>query len=123
MSISRTHPCNSFGWLYLEGGENRRALDAQSNFVDKQLALDKNASGEPAEFREWSIRQVRALAQQPEVARQIEQRRANLQRQLDRLDADEAQRALAHHRQVQAVERDLALLDEVLPPPVTITDA
>lgn len=117
MALAKTHPCNAFnGWLYVTAEAAREAMDQQLRFRDAELAIDKNASGEPHPMRAWAIGHVKRLARHdPKVAEQINQRRATLLRQLDRLDADEARRALAYHRAVEAVERDLELLDQVDP--------
>lgn len=110
MGIAKTHPCNSFGWLHLEPVETQRAMQQQLAFRDEELAVDRNASGEPAAFKAWSIEHVRSLAHQPQVADQIAARCVDLQRLLARREAEMANVISALEAEAAGIKGELKLL-------------
>lgn len=61
MPMTKTPPCNSFGWLYVDQSESTEAMRKQLQLVDAEEAVDHHFSGEPPAFRQWSIEHVRSL--------------------------------------------------------------
>lgn len=117
MATAKRHPCNSFsGWLHVSAEDNREAMVAQCRMRDLALEMDRNASGEPPGFRDWSIQQVRGIAHRPGIARQIAERREHLHQLLARTELERDSMLEAIATREEHLREQLALLDELQRP-------
>jgi len=113
MGMSKCHPCNSLGWLFVEPNIAITAMEQQLRFRDEELKVDRHASGEPAAFRDWAIDQVRQHADQPMIARQIEQRRQQLHVEQERLKDKLAAALVQLDIEAERLADQLAVLDQL----------
>jgi hypothetical protein len=115
MSILSKHPCNTFnGWLYVERREATEAHTQQLRFRDEELEVNPSASGEPAAFHEWSLAQVRRLAGEERIARQIRNRQSELRQDLARLQLEEQRRVQHWADERDRIATELDLLADLL---------
>lgn len=111
MGISPKHPCNFFNsWLYVDQGVAQTAMQQQLRFRDQELAKDRNASGEPEAFKQWSIDQVRGLVNQASIAKQIEARQIELNQQLVKKEQLMAQQLAAFQAEADQIRDQLKVL-------------
>ena len=114
MNLSKTHPCNALGWLYVEREIAAPAMQQQLRMRDQQLLIDPHASGEPPEFAAWAIAQVARYADQPAIAQQIQQRRMELHRQQGELERRMANVVCELEAEAARIDDDLRVLDQLL---------
>lgn len=114
MPIAKAHPCNGFGWLHIEAADAQYAMAEQMRLRDAELAKDRHASGEPAGFYAWSCEQIRRLARQPNVAKQLRERMQVLQGQLGTAEAEYSRAAARFAAETDRINSDLALLQDLL---------
>ncbi|KZR88740.1 hypothetical protein [Synechococcus sp. MIT S9508] len=50
--LSRPHPC--LGWLYISPADTRRVMDRLLHYRDLELAQDRNFTGMPQAFIDWT---------------------------------------------------------------------
>jgi len=113
MAIAKVHPCNTFGWLHIEGHDADRAFSHQLRLLDAELQRDPQFSGEPPAFRAWSIEHVRSLATEPRIATQLQERVALLQKQLTNLTEQAARAAEQHRTESLRIGEELRLLHDL----------
>lgn len=114
MLVAKTHPCNSFGWLYISPSETAAAMDEQQRLHDAEQAVDRHFSGEPPAFRQWSIEHVRSLARHERIASQLQQRRFKLQEELQRLERANALQQARFEADQAALLEQLELVSDLL---------
>lgn len=113
MAIAKVHPCNTFGWLHIEGHDAHRAFAHQQRLLDAELQRDPRFSGEPPVFRAWSIEHVRSLATEPRIAKQLQERLTLVQHQLTSLTEQAARAAELHRCESLRLEEELRLLQDL----------
>ena len=112
--MSKRHPANIFnGWLFVSAPVAQAAMEAQLRFRDEELKTDRHASGEPAAFTPWAIQQVKAVAAEPAIARQIQERRQQLHTERQRLQDRLAATLAAMQTDTERLDDQLALLDQL----------
>ena len=113
MNLSKGHPCNSLGWLYVEQNIAQQAMQQQLRMVADELAKDRSFSGEPPAFKAWAVNQIQAIADQPAIAAQIAKRRDHLHQELVRAELELASAVEHHLKRTEQLNADLDLLDQL----------
>ena len=112
--MRKSHPANALGWLFVEPVQWQRAMYEQLRQRDQQLAEDRNFSGEPPGFHAWALAHIAELAaQDPGIRRQIADRIAHVQQQLDRNQVEREQLITALDHRANRLAAELAELQSL----------
>ena len=118
MQFSKSHPCNTFGWLFVPTALGQRAMQKQLEMVAEEVKKDRNFSGEPPAFLSWSQAQIGdAAAADPSIARQIGSRIADLDARLTKLEGERQMQIEAYQRSERQVIEEIEMLIQLLPQP------
>ena len=114
--MRRQHPANAVGFLFVEPAEYQLAMNEQLRLRDVELEQDPAFSGEPAAFTPWALDHVRQLAaNDPTIGRQIADRIADLERQVERLDTTRERQLQAWQTEQQQLNHQIETLIGLTP--------
>ena len=81
MALGRPH--TSLGWLFLSGEDYRICFNKLIQMRDQQIKEGTYSSGLPHGYMEWSLQNLKKLAQKPQYKKRIEEHLSQLNQQIE----------------------------------------